>query len=53
MSKNEWVNLGFIIQKMPPRKKLLNDIRERECKDEIRQARFDSVRRLDISNTSC
>lgn len=53
MSRSEWVNLGFIIHKMPPRKKLINDIRERECKDQIRQARLDSVRRLDISKTSC
>lgn len=53
MSDSEWKNLGFIIHKMPPRKKLLNDIRERECKDQIKQAQAEGVARLDISKTYC
>jgi hypothetical protein len=53
MSRSEWKNLGFIIKKMPPRTKIVNDIRERECKDQVKQAKLDSVARLDISKTYC
>ena len=29
-------SMGFIVRKMPPRQKIINDIRERECKDQVK-----------------
>lgn len=49
MSRSEWTNLGCVIRKMPPRAKILADIRERECREQIR----DAVAALDINKTSC
>lgn len=30
---------GFVVRKMPPRHKIISDIRERECKDQIRSVK--------------
>lgn len=29
-------SMGFIVRKLPPRQKIVNDIRERECKDQVK-----------------
>ena len=44
-------DMGFVIRKMPPRQKIVNDIRERECKDQVRNVGKGDVARLDISKT--